>query len=265
MFDQTIVTFDSKTTDGWIWIRLVAARRRVFDTHMSRPVLAVLHSVCFGLGVVFALLSVLLLVDELSAVERFVLLGLLTGQVLTLSRAWMDASTRGGAESTTGSRTLSKDVTFSVLKNRRRREVLRYLRRADGTASLRELTEHIAAKENDVEPDELTSAQRKRVYTTLYQCHLPMMDDGGVIEYTQKRGSVELLDPASELFAYIDDTSGANPERRWGLVSMGLTIAVSSVIISRLLIVQPMGDAVIWSWVVLISSSLLVLALAKSC
>jgi hypothetical protein len=117
---------------------------------------------------------------------------------------------RRTGRSTTDTRTLSENVIFGVLKNRRRRETLQYLRRTGGAARLRDLAEYIAAKENDVEPDELTSAQRKRVYTTLYQCHLPKMDEAGIVEYDQDRGNVELLDPATELFEHVDATTGAS-------------------------------------------------------
>lgn len=142
------------------------------------------------------------------ATDQFAFAGLLTGHVLALALGWRCGVERGTDGPETGSRTLSKNVTFSVLKNRRRRRALRYLRRVGGKSCLRDLAEHVAARENDVETDELTSAQRKRVYITLYQYHLPKMDDAGIVEYDQDRGDVELLDAASELFEYIDDASG---------------------------------------------------------
>lgn len=169
-----------------------------------------------------------------------------------------------GGESKTDSENLSENVLFTVLKNRRRREALRYLRRAEGTASLRNLAEYVAAEENDVETSQLTSDQRKRVYTTLYQCHLPMMDEAGIVEYDQNRGRVELLDAASELFEHIDDTEDTNAERRWDRVSLGLSIGVSLLAIVGLLIASPRGVAWVCLWAVLSASALLVSTLAKS-
>lgn len=98
---------------------------------------------------------------------------------------------------------LDLDVIFELLRVSRRREVLWYLEENEGTARLDELAEHIAAKENDIELAELTSSQRKRVYIGLYQCHLPKMDDSGVIEYDQARGTIELRQAAEQLYPYL--------------------------------------------------------------
>jgi len=64
--------------------------------------------------------------------------------------------------------------------------------------------EHIAAIENNIDTRQLDSQQRKRVYIGLYQCHLPKMDDAGVIEYNQTRGLVETNDSATPLYEYLD-------------------------------------------------------------
>lgn len=90
---------------------------------------------------------------------------------------------------------------FELLKNERRRRVIAFLKeQEDGTSTLDVLAEHIAALENDVDVAQLTSSQRKRVYIGLYQCHLPKLDEFGVIEFRKNRGIIhlqdtELLDP----------------------------------------------------------------------
>jgi hypothetical protein len=213
----------------------------------------------------FLALSVPLLAGNLSPVERYTGIGLVTVHAVAFFTVWTFAVERGGEESTTGPCALSEDVTFGVLKNRRRREALRYLRGTEGTVSLRDLAEHVAAEENDVWTHELTSDQRKRVYTTLYQCHLPRMDDAGILEYERNRGRVELLDAASELFEHIDDTADANAERRWGLVSLGFSFDVSVFAVTGLLIAPPSGTAWLRSWAALGLYSLLVGVLVKSC
>jgi hypothetical protein len=108
---------------------------------------------------------------------------------------------------------LSKDVIFEVLKNRRRRDVLEYLQAAEGTVTLSELAERIAAWENDVPVSALNSTQRKRVYVALYQTHLPKMDDVGVIDYDSDRGTVELSENADLLRMYLTDDF--QPEDSW--------------------------------------------------
>lgn len=129
----------------------------------------------------------------------------------------------GGPEqaSDTGSSTdsrvpeeLSLDVVFEILKNSRRREVIRFLREHDGQVALGELAEHIAALENDTTVEALTSTQRKRVYVGLYQCHLPKMDDVGVVEFDQNRGRVRLSDDTETFERYLD-APAADSRIRW--------------------------------------------------
>lgn len=208
-----IVSFEPLSAGEQMWTLLVSVRTLAFDDRLRAPSVTAVRLVCIGLAVVFPEPNVVPLVEGMSAVEWFVSVGLLPEYVLAFVLGWKYTSKRDARVFATSSGRLSRDVTFSVLKNPRRRETLRYLRRAGGKTSLSNLAEHVAAKENGVETHQLTSTQRKRVYVNLYQYHLPMMDDQGVIEYEQRRGSVELLDAASELFEYLDDTTGANGER----------------------------------------------------
>lgn len=112
-----------------------------------------------------------------------------------------------GPEATPASRELSLDTTFELLKNRRRRKVLEYLRANGGESTLSDLAEQIAAVENDVEVRQLSSDQRKRVYIGLYQCHLPKMDGTDVVDYDKNRGTVVLREEAGELLEYLDEES----------------------------------------------------------
>jgi len=98
----------------------------------------------------------------------------------------------------------SLDLIFEILKNSRRREVIKYLRERDERVSLSDLAEHVAAVENGITTAELSSSQRKRVYVGLYQCHLPKMDDAGVIDYERSRGTIELRPASSQCFVYLD-------------------------------------------------------------
>ena len=112
-------------------------------------------------------------------------------------------------------RELSKDELFGVLKNRRRRQTLEYLKRNDGAADRGDIAEYIAARENDIEIVEISCSQRKRVYISLHQCHLPKMADIGAITYDQTRGTVELEPAADLLFPYLElDPRSAAEARR---------------------------------------------------
>lgn len=87
--------------------------------------------------------------------------------------------------------------------NSRRRGVLQYVEDEEGTVSLSDVAEHIAAEENNINIEMLSSDQRKRVYVGLYQCHLPKMDDAGVIDFNKARGTIELREAVSQLYPYL--------------------------------------------------------------
>jgi hypothetical protein len=110
---------------------------------------------------------------------------------------------------------LTLDVIFQILKNSRRRLVLQYLRDNGGTSTLSDVAEHIAAIENGINPEQLNSDQRKRVYVGLYQCHLPKMDEAGVIDYNQSRGNIELTELTEHFEEYLEDPDEDPTTRRW--------------------------------------------------
>jgi hypothetical protein len=83
------------------------------------------------------------------------------------------------------------DQIFGILSNQRRRYVLTYLTMTEGTVTLSDLAERIAAWECEKDIDGLNSQERKRVYVSLYQGHLPKMADAGAIAYDSDRGTVE--------------------------------------------------------------------------
>lgn len=116
---------------------------------------------------------------------------------------------------------LSQDTVFEVLKSPRRRYALYYLKRAGGTAELSEITEQVAAWENEIPPSQLESEQRKRVYISLYQTHMPKLDEAGIVEYDQSRGTVELASNARELDVYLGEEVEVIP---WEWVYLGLSI-----------------------------------------
>lgn len=100
---------------------------------------------------------------------------------------------------------------FELLKNERRRRVIRFLQdQEDEQIQLSSLAEHIAALENDIDVVQLSSSQRKRVYIGLYQCHLPKMDDFGVVDFEKNRGIVTLRD-TTQLEPYLREADGSEP------------------------------------------------------
>jgi DNA-binding transcriptional ArsR family regulator len=131
---------------------------------------------------------------------------------------------------------LSKDKIFHLLQTPRRRHVLRYLKRHEGTGEMRDIAEQVAAWENETSVQALTSDERQRVYIPLYQSHLPKLDEEGIIEYNQSRGTVKRTKLADQLDRYLtveetetDDEAESERELSWE--SCYLSVSVFSTIL----------------------------------
>lgn len=116
------------------------------------------------------------------------------------------------------------DLVLKILSNRRRRETIRYLKSCDGTAEVRDIARQVAAWENGVELDEVTYDQRKRVYTSLHQSHLPRLSRDGFIEYDRNRGTVALTPDADDLQVYLEVVTGK--DLLWCEYYLGLAFVV---------------------------------------
>lgn len=137
----------------------------------------------------------------------------------------LSQSIQTDTESTTTNRSDGKeelplDEVFHILTNHRRRQALAYLSDHGGTATLGELAEYIAADENDVSIQSVTSKQRKRTYVALYQCHLTKMDDAGIISFNSHRGTVELNESAEQLSPYLSEQEARN----WPRIYIGISL-----------------------------------------
>jgi hypothetical protein len=98
----------------------------------------------------------------------------------------------------------TKDTIFMILRSSRRRLILHYLEESEGTRTRGELARYVAAAEEGVEMSQVTTTDRKRVYVSLHQTHLPTMDDVGIIDYDKDRGTVELREAnAREFYQYL--------------------------------------------------------------
>ncbi|MBV0923101.1 hypothetical protein KTS45_02715 [Halomicroarcula limicola] len=109
---------------------------------------------------------------------------------------------------------LTDSELFDVLKNERRRAALSLLFASeDARVSVSSVSEQVAARENDTTVDSLEEQQRKRVYVSLYQCHLPKMDGLGIVEFDRETGTIALGPNATVLSGYVDGE--ANAGRAW--------------------------------------------------
>ncbi len=114
---------------------------------------------------------------------------------------------------------LTQAELFDVFSNARRRWAVRHLEDCGGACDLDELVERVAVRENDVGPDELTRPQRRRVYISLYQTHLPMLEDHGIVDWDPDDRRVELRECGGAFDPYLDR---GEPFGRWHVLYVAL-------------------------------------------
>lgn len=120
---------------------------------------------------------------------------------------------------------ISQGVVFDILRNERRRRVLDYLNEQEGSTTLGDVSERLAAIENDKPESQITSQERKRLYVGLYQCHLPRMDDAGAIDFNSDRGSIEATEDMPSFLEPLDEGDNQNQQdRRWPLYYLAVGV-----------------------------------------
>lgn len=121
---------------------------------------------------------------------------------------------------------ITRDEVFDLLSNHRRRYALHVAKQADGDSELSDIAEQVAAWENGKPQSEITSSERHRVYTSMQQTHLPVMDRAGVIEYDN--GTVTLTEQAADLDVYMDVVP--DDSIPWGQYYLGLSVLSGAVV-----------------------------------
>jgi predicted transcriptional regulator len=155
--------------------------------------------------------------------------------------------------------TPSVDELYSVLANRRRRYVLHYLQQVHGRTDFGEMAEQIAAWEHGKARQEVTSNERKYVYSALQQRHLPKMHDIGLVEFNKRDGTVKPTAVLDEFDVYAEVVEKGNVP--WGVYFPGLS-AVHSVLLTLIgFDVAPLTAFSDFEWALLLLSSFLVSSL----
>jgi hypothetical protein len=122
---------------------------------------------------------------------------------------------------------ITQDTVFDILSSARRRYVLYHLRQADGPVDINELARQVAAWENDVPVEELTDQQRKRVYISLYQSHIPKLDSLGIVDHDTETGNVSLTGNAKQVDQYLD---GEEQQYPWQSLYLLLSVVSASLL-----------------------------------
>lgn len=142
--------------------------------------------------------------------------------------------TAGGlVDAMTGSETdeLSETQVFEILQNPRRRYILSYLAREGGEAEFSDLVDHVSYKENNISVDELTDSQRRRVYVSLTQAHIPQLEEAGIVNYHDDRGVVERRPRASQVERYMDNQT--DESKPWPVFYFALALVASGAVASH--------------------------------
>jgi len=115
---------------------------------------------------------------------------------------------------------VSRDELFQLLSNRRRRFALHACRTEETPITLSDLAERVAAWEYGKAVADVTAEERRRVYTSLQQTHLPAMEEAGVVTVEDK--VVDLADDADAFEVYLEVV----PENSipWGVYYLGLSV-----------------------------------------
>lgn len=158
---------------------------------------------------------------------------------------------------------LPLDQVFEILKNQRRRRVLKYLDEADEPVTISDLSEQIAAWENDKEIHHLSSSERKRVYVGLYQCHLPKMDGMGIIEFNKPRGIIE-SGPNVDVFDEYLDMNDEGEGRPWPRYYLGLSVASVAMLPVAMVVTSMTAFPVVTAMLAAVVGSFLVTSIAHA-
>lgn len=132
-------------------------------------------------------------------------------------------------ETEDGQQEIERDDMFHLLRNQRRRFALHHLKHTEGSVDVGDLATQVAAWENEVSVEEVTSKQRRRVYNALQQTHVPELEDTGVVDV--ERREVALTDKADELDIYLEVVPGQDiPWSEYYLALGAVSLAALTVV-----------------------------------
>lgn len=146
--------------------------------------------------------------------------------------------------------TLSQDDVFELLSSPRRRYVLYHLREAEEPIELTTLAEQVAAWENETSVDEITEQERKRVYVSLYQTHIPRLDEAGVVSYDKDSGMVMLQPDADQIDTYLSSADDELPWQWVYLVLAATSTLLLGLTVANVLFFDTISEAIVAAFIV---------------
>lgn len=128
---------------------------------------------------------------------------------------------------------------YGVLANRRRRLAIHELQRCEETVELGDLSEQLAAWEEDKTPREVTAAERKAMYTALQQRHLPRMDRARLVRFDDRAATVAPTDQLLDLDVYTEVVG--DRDFPWSQYYLGLSALGCLLLLGCAAAVPPLG------------------------
>ena len=151
------------------------------------------------------------------------------GRHIGLRFAWSD--TMNDHDTTENDRDqLTRDEVFELFNNPRRRYVLYLLEEEPDGMSIGDLTDEVTAWEEESTVENLTQQQRKRVYVSLYQTHVPKLEDAGFVDHDQDTGMVELRSRAREVNQFLGEETSSFP---WPYIYLPLAFVGLALVLLR--------------------------------
>jgi hypothetical protein len=97
---------------------------------------------------------------------------------------------------------LTETEVHDLLRNERRRQVIKHLQSTVGATTLNDLAETIAERETGESP--APKNIRNSVYNSLHQTHLPKLDRRGIVEYDSDRKTIRITEDARSVDVYME-------------------------------------------------------------
>lgn len=135
------------------------------------------------------------------------------------------------------------DDPFELLANHRRRHILRCLADSGGEAPLWELSRNVAAHETDTASEEVDEREIRRVYVSLYQTHVPTLQESGFVEYDETERQVRLGDRTDEIIALLQDWSARR--RRWAVYYLVAAFGLAGFVVLYVVRIGPLSKSVV--------------------
>lgn len=100
-------------------------------------------------------------------------------------------------------KSLSPDDLFALLSHHRRRYVIECLDRYGSPMPLPDVADECIVMEHQTALDDIPAETVKRMYMSLYHCHIPKLVEVDAVEYDQESDSVAVGPTATELESHL--------------------------------------------------------------